>query len=165
MVSPTNKEMRLFFFKPDIEIPGGSGKKTWQTVIEDCTWVWTMKIFAAIEFKQKWIMPFCSPTHLALDWYWTLIAQIDFWLSNRLVKINHLNLPHQIFSSVFAPARNFYFRFGKKTRVGSQSRLMSFSETGILSRIISRDESSHETSWDQVSRDQSHEISLLLVPM
>jgi hypothetical protein len=28
--------LRLFFFKPDIEIPGGSGKKTGQTVIEDC---------------------------------------------------------------------------------------------------------------------------------
>ena len=66
-----------------------------------------MKRFAAIEFKQKWIMPFCSPTHLALDWYWTLIAQIDLRLSNRLVNINHLNLPRQIFSSVFCSRQEF----------------------------------------------------------
>jgi hypothetical protein len=33
-----------------------------------------------------------------------------------------------------------------RTRVGSQSRLMSFSEMGIFSRITSRDENSHETS-------------------
>jgi hypothetical protein len=26
-----------------------------------------MKAFAAIEFKQKWIMPYCSPTHLASE--------------------------------------------------------------------------------------------------
>ena len=33
-----------------------------------------MKSFAVIDFKQKWIMimPFCSPTHSASDWYWTL---------------------------------------------------------------------------------------------
>jgi len=31
-------DLRLFFSKPDIEIPGGSEKKTGQTVIEDCTW-------------------------------------------------------------------------------------------------------------------------------
>jgi len=73
-----------------------------------------MKRFAAIEFKQKLIMPFCSPTHLASDWYLTLIAQIDLWLSNRLVNINHLDLTRWNFSSVFAPARNFYVWFEKK---------------------------------------------------
>ncbi len=26
-----------------------------------------MKAFAMIEFKRKWIMPSCSPTHLALE--------------------------------------------------------------------------------------------------
>jgi len=31
-------QIRLFFSKPDIEILGGSEKKTGQTVIEDCTW-------------------------------------------------------------------------------------------------------------------------------
>jgi hypothetical protein len=28
-----------------------------------------MKRFAAIEFKRKWIMPFCSPTHLTDQFY------------------------------------------------------------------------------------------------
>jgi hypothetical protein len=26
-----------------------------------------MKAFTAIEFKRKWIMPYCSPTHLASE--------------------------------------------------------------------------------------------------
>ena len=66
-----------------------------------------VKRFASIEFKQKWILPFCSLTYLVLDWYWTLIAQIDFRLSNRLVNINHLNLPCQIFLSVFCSRQEF----------------------------------------------------------
>jgi hypothetical protein len=35
------------------------------------------EIFAAIEFKQKLLMPYCSPTHLASERYLTLNAQID----------------------------------------------------------------------------------------
>jgi hypothetical protein len=72
-----------------------------------------MKRFAAIEFKQKWIMPFCSLTHLALDWYWTLIGQIDLRLSNRLGTSTILISLAEIFRPFFAPARNFYVRFGK----------------------------------------------------
>jgi hypothetical protein len=72
-----------------------------------------MKAFAMIEFKRKWIMPSCSPTHLALEWSWTLIAQINLRLSNRLVNINHLNLPRQKFWTLFAPAKTSmsHFRF------------------------------------------------------
>jgi hypothetical protein len=33
----TTETIRLIFSKPDIWISGGSGKKTGQTVIEDCT--------------------------------------------------------------------------------------------------------------------------------
>jgi hypothetical protein len=53
-----------------------------------------MKAFAAIKFKQKWLMPLCFPNHLASEWYLTLNAQIDLWLSNRLVNVSHLNFPH-----------------------------------------------------------------------
>ncbi len=60
-------------------------------------------------------MPFCSPTHVASDWYWTLIAQIDLWLSNRLVNIHHLNLPRQNFSSVFRSHQDPKCQVWKKT--------------------------------------------------
>ena len=60
-------------------------------------------------------MPFCSQTYLASDWYWTLIAQIDLWLSNRLVNINHLNLPRQIFSSVFCSRQKIKCQVWKKS--------------------------------------------------
>jgi len=53
-----------------------------------------MKAFAAIKFKQKWMMPLCFPNHLASEWYLTLNAQIDLWLSNWLVNVSHLNFPH-----------------------------------------------------------------------
>ncbi len=74
-----------------------------------------MKRFAAIEFERKWIIPFCSPTHLASDWYWTLIAQINLWLSNRLVNINHLYLPRQNSSSVFRSRQDLKCQVWKKT--------------------------------------------------
>ncbi len=60
-------------------------------------------------------MPFYSPTHLASDWCWTLIAQIDLRLSNRLVNINHLNLPRRNFSSVYRSRQKFLVRVWKKT--------------------------------------------------
>ena len=60
-------------------------------------------------------MPFCSPTHLASDWYLTLIAQIDLWLSNWLVNINHLDLTRQNFSSVFRSRQKFLCPVWKKT--------------------------------------------------
>ena len=44
---------------------------------------------------------------LTSDWYWTLIAQISLWLSNRLVNINHLFLPRRNFSSVFRSRQEF----------------------------------------------------------
>ena len=75
--------------------------RLWLRIVRDVSGL-IMKRFTAIEFKQKWIvMPFCSPTHLVSDWYWTLITQIDLRFSNRLVNINHLNLSRQNFSSIF----------------------------------------------------------------
>jgi len=52
-------------------------------------------------------MPFCSPTHLESDLFLTLIPQINLRLSNRLVNINHLDLPRQIFLSVFRSRQEF----------------------------------------------------------
>ena len=75
-------------------------------MIEDCTRAADIKIFAAIEFKQKWIMPFCSLAHLASDWHLTFITQINLRLSNQLVNINHLYLPRQKFPSVFHSRQN-----------------------------------------------------------
>ena len=53
-----------------------------------------MKSFVAIKFKQKWMMPFCSQTHLALDWYWTLRplrsiydCRIGWWTSAILISL------------------------------------------------------------------------------
>jgi hypothetical protein len=89
---------------------------------------WLMKAFAAIKFKQKWMMPLCFPNHLASDWYLTLNAQIDLWMSNRLVNVSHLtNFPRQFFSSVFLLAKFSNFGFysnslifrKKKLRIGS----------------------------------------------
>ena len=74
-----------------------------------------MKAFAAIKFfKERWMMSLCFPNHLASESYLTLNAQIDLWLSNRLVNVSHLNyFPRQIFSYVFYPAKissvDFYF--------------------------------------------------------
>jgi len=90
-------------------------KKTGQTVIENCPWAANMKRFAAIEFKRKQILLFCSPTHLVSDWYWTLIAQINLWLSNRLVNINHLYLPRHNFSSIFRSRQEFLCQVWKKS--------------------------------------------------
>jgi hypothetical protein len=58
---------RLFFFKPDIKNPGGSKKKTGQTLIRIVRERADYEKITAIEFKQKWIMPWCSPTHLVSD--------------------------------------------------------------------------------------------------
>ena len=95
------------------------------------------KRFAAIEFKRKWIMPFCSPTHLASDWYWTLIAQINLQWSNRLVNINHLYLPCRNFSSVFRSRQEFLCQVWKQTvmvvtRVVYHGVTSSFFGIGIL---------------------------------
>ena len=58
-------------------------------------------------------MSLCFPNHLASESYLTLNAQIDLWLSNRLVNVSHLNFPRRIFSYVFYPAKmsslGFYF--------------------------------------------------------
>ena len=50
-------------------------------------------------------MPLCFPNHLVSDWYLTLNAQIDLWMSNRLVNVSHLNFPRRFLSSVFLPAK------------------------------------------------------------
>ncbi len=63
-----------------------------------------MKHFTAIEFKQKRIISFCSLNHFVSKWYLTLNAQINLWLPNRLVNINHLNFPPQFFCLFFAPS-------------------------------------------------------------
>jgi hypothetical protein len=73
-----------------------------------------MKRFVAIEFEQKWIMPFCSPTHLASDWYWTLITLMNLRLSNRLVNINHIYLPRRNSSSVFCSHQDLKCQVWKK---------------------------------------------------
>ena len=76
-----------------------------------------MKCFAAIEFKQKWIMPFCSPTHLASAWYWTLRplrliydCQIGWWTSNILISLG------KTFRSFFLLPKNKCYIFGLHIR-------------------------------------------------
>jgi hypothetical protein len=109
-------DIRLVFSKPDIQDPGRSEEKKLDRpglrIVRERRIV---KRFTAIEFKQKWIMPFCSPTHLASDWYWTLIAQINLRFSNRLVNINHLYLPRRNFSSVFRSRQDLKFEVWTKS--------------------------------------------------
>ena len=76
-----------------------------------------MKRFAAIEFKRKWIMPFCSSTHLASDWCWTLHlslrsiydCQIGWWTSPILISLA------ENFHPFIAPAKKSLCQVWKKT--------------------------------------------------
>ena len=84
-----------------------------------------MKAFAAIEFKRKWIMPYCSPTHLASEWRLLTLRSVTHIIYNRIIYIirlrlciNHGNLA--IFSNIL---RFFYTMSLSITRIIYKIRL------------------------------------------
>ena len=106
--------IRLFFSKPDIEIPGGSktDENFWRVRLR-----WLMftnrfdnhKSIWAISVKYqsdaKWVGEQKGIIHFCLN---SIAANLFIIRRSRTI------LNHGLSSLFFAPARNFYVRFGKK---------------------------------------------------
>ncbi len=141
--------------------------------LHDVGWQWSL--------RAKWqpgqpLQAYCNGTSdlvmepMRVLLQWAYIRKSVVWFALLRTHIKLVRTTNLLESKNSVKVRLLYQVIEYSThkrvvRAGSQSRLMTFSEMGIFSRITSPDENSHETSWDQVSWDQSHEISLLLVPM